>query len=39
MVANTNKGTAWKSKGMSEETIKPHATSDNSLNLVLNLYC
>ena len=32
MIANTNKGTVWKSKGLSDENIKPPSISDNSLN-------
>ena len=31
-VANANKVTAWKSKELSDESIKLPATSDNSLN-------
>ena len=31
-VANTSKVTAWKSKGLSDESIKSQWTSDNSLN-------
>ena len=34
--ANTNKITAWKSKGLSEESIKPPSMSDNSLNAGIN---
>ena len=30
--------TSWKSKGLSEESIKPPATSDNSLSLLINYY-
>ena len=35
-VANSNKGTASKSKGLSEESIKPPVTSYNSLNPGIN---
>ena len=30
--------TSWKSKGISEESIKPLVTSDNSLNPLINYY-
>ena len=30
--------TSWKSKGLSEESIKPPVTSDNSLNPLINYY-
>ena len=30
--------TSWKSKGLSEESIKPPATSDNSLNPLINYH-
>ena len=30
-LSNSNKITAWKSKGLSEESIKPPSTNDNSL--------
>ena len=29
---------SWKSKGLSDETITPYATSDNSLNLLIDYY-
>ena len=32
IVSNSDKVITWKSKGLSEESIKPLATSDNSLN-------
>ena len=32
IVANTSNVTMWKSKGLSDESIKPTSTSDNSLN-------
>ena len=31
--------TSWKSKGLSEESIKDTITSDNSLNPLINYYC
>ena len=37
-VANTNYISSWKSKGLSAESIKPPATSDNSLTPALNYY-
>ena len=36
MVTNTNKVTVWKSKGLSDENIKPPSTSNNSFNLGIN---
>ena len=38
MITNTDYVSSWKSKGLSVETIKPPATSDNSLTQVLNYY-
>ena len=38
MIASTDYVSSWKSKGLSEETIKPPATSDNSLTPLLS-YC
>ena len=38
VIANTNYVSLWQSKGLSEETIKPPATSDNSLNPKLSYY-
>ena len=32
MIANAKDISSWKSKGLSDETIKPPATSDNSLS-------
>ena len=32
MVVNTSEVTAWKSKGFTDESIKPPLTSGNSLN-------
>ena len=31
IIANTKYISSWKSKGLSDKTIKPYATSDNSL--------
>ena len=36
MVANGNKLTVWISKGLSEESIKPPAASNNNLAPALN---
>ena len=36
MVANTNKVTGQKSKELSDESIKPLSTSNNSLNPEIN---
>ena len=38
MIANTQYISSWKSKGLSAETIKPPATSDNSLTPALSYY-
>ena len=38
VIASTDYVSSWKSKGLSEETIKPPATSDNSLTPLLS-YC
>ena len=38
VIANTGYISPWKSKGLSGESIKPPATSDNSLTPVLNYY-
>ena len=35
-VTNTNTVTAWKSKRLLDESIKPPSTSDNNLNLGIN---
>ena len=32
IIANTKYISSWKSKGLSDETIKPYATSDDSLD-------
>ena len=37
-ITNTNYISSWKSKGLSDESIKPPTTSDNSLNPALNYY-
>ena len=36
VITNTDYVSSWKSKGLSEETIKPSLTSDNSLNPALS---
>ena len=38
MITNTDYISSWKSKGLSAESIKPSATSDNSLTPALNYY-
>ena len=38
VITGTDYVSSWKSKGLSAETIKPPATSDNSLTPVLNYY-
>ena len=38
MITNTNYISSTKSKGLSAESIKPPATSDNSLTPALNYY-
>ena len=38
VITSTNYISSWKSKGLSNETIKPPATSDNSLNPIVNYY-
>ena len=38
MITNTDYISIWKSKGLSDESIKPPTTSDNSLNPALNYY-
>ena len=38
LMANTKYISSWKSKGLSDETIKPYATSDNSLTPYINRY-
>ena len=36
VIANTRYISSWKSKGLSDESIKPPATSDNSLSSLIN---
>ena len=38
MITNTDYISWWKSKGLSNESIKPLPTSDNTLNPALNYY-
>ena len=38
MITNTDYISSWKSKGLSSESIKPPATSDNSLIPALNYW-
>ena len=38
MITSTDYISSWKSKGLSAESIKPPATSDNSLTLALSYY-
>ena len=38
VITNTDYISSWKSKGLSDESFKPPATSDNSLNPTLNYY-
>ena len=38
VIANTDCASSWKSKGLSAETIKPPATSDNSLTPAVSYY-
>ena len=38
VITNTDYILSWKSKGLSDESFKPPATSDNSLNPALNYY-
>ena len=38
MIGNTDYVSSWKSKGLSAETIKPPATSDNGFTPALNYY-
>ena len=37
-IGNTDHISAWKSKGLSDESIKPSTTSNNNLSPALNLY-
>ena len=38
LIANTKHITEWKSKGLSDESIKLITTSDNSLALLISYY-
>ena len=38
VIASTNYVSSWQSKGLSDEAIKPPATSDNSLNPKVSYY-
>ena len=38
MITNTDYISSWKSEGLSAESIKPPATSNNSLTPALNYY-
>ena len=38
LIANTKHIAEWKSKGLSDESIKPITTSDNSLALLISYY-
>ena len=38
VIANTDYVSSWKSKGLSDETIKPPTTADNILNPALSFY-
>ena len=38
LIANTKHIAKWKSKGLSDESIKPITTSDNSLALLISYY-
>ena len=38
VISSTDYVSTWKSKGLSSETIKPSATSDNSLTSALSYY-
>ena len=38
LITNTNHISSWKSKGLSDESIKPPTTSDNSLAPAINNY-
>ena len=38
IVTSTDYISSWKSKGLSDESIKPPTTSDKSLNPALNYY-
>ena len=38
MITNTKYMSSWQSKGLSEETLKPSSTSDNSFNPTVSYY-
>ena len=38
VISNTDYASSWKSKGLFTETVKPPATSDNSLTPALSYY-
>ena len=38
IISNTKSISSWKSKGLSDETITPYATSDNSLTPLIDYY-
>ena len=38
LIANTKYISSWKSKGLSDETIKPYAISDSSVTPYINRY-
>ena len=38
IIANTKYISSWKSEGLSDETTKPYATSDNSLTPLIDYY-
>ena len=38
MIACTDYASPWKSKGLSDKTIKPPSTSDNSLTRAVSYY-
>ena len=38
MITNTDYISSWKSKGLSDESIKPPTASNNSINPALNYY-
>ena len=38
LIANKKYISSWKSRGLSDETITPHATSDNSLTPLIDYY-
>ena len=38
IIANTKFILSWKSKGLSDKTITPYSTSDNSITLLIDHY-